>query len=56
MCTGPKVRKISFMSCLPKHELSDTCLVEDRAEFNEMCRKILPYPTCMKSEFLSSGG
>ena len=25
--------KISFILCLPKHELSDTCLAEDRAAF-----------------------
>ena len=52
--------KISFMSCLPKHELSDTRLEEDRIEFckiNEMCRKFAlsyTFPMCMKSEFISS--
>ena len=29
--TGPKVR--FPLSCLPKHELSDTCLAQDRAEY-----------------------
>ena len=30
--TGPKIR-FPLMLCLPKHELSDTYLAEDRAEF-----------------------
>ena len=33
LITAPKKNKICFMSCLPKHELSNTCLAEDRAEF-----------------------
>ena len=47
------------MSCLPKHDISYTYLVEDRAEFhaNEECVEIAlsyRFPTCMKSKFLSS--
>ena len=34
-----------LISCLPKYELSYTCLSQDRAKFckiNEMCRKFCP--------------
>ena len=41
--TGPKLKDF-LMLCLPKHDLSYTCLSKDKAEFCEMCRN-LPYPT-----------
>ena len=41
--------KISFMSCLPKHELSDICKCVESFALS------YTFPTCMKSEFLSSG-
>ena len=53
---APKT-KISYMSCVPKHDISYTYPAEDRAKLNEMYRKsCLSYrfPTCMKSKFLSS--
>ena len=55
--------KISYMSCLPKHDISNTYLTENRAEFYAniimICVENLAlsyrFPTCMKFRFSSSG-